>query len=123
VGYHLQGSAAPGQRLTLELWWQLEAMPAARWQVFTHLLTGPDLNTVVAQSDKAPLNDHYPFYVWKLHEAVQDLYTMDVPLDAPPALQLAVGLYNPETGERLGVVQNGQPVGDRLFLPLNGKGQ
>ena len=98
-------------------------MPTARWQVFTHLLTGPDLNTVVAQSDKAPLNDHFPFYVWKLREPVEDLYTMDVPLDAPSSLQLAVGLYNTQTGERLAVVQNGQPVGDRLFLPLGDSGR
>lgn len=117
VGYHLQGSWAPGQRLSLELWWELTAVPAAQWHVFTHLLTGPDFNTVVAQSDKAPLNDHYPFYVWKLGVPVQDLYTMDVPANAPAGLQLAVGLYNISTGERLSVTQNGQLVGDRLFLP------
>jgi hypothetical protein len=30
---------------------------------------------------------------------------------------LAVGLYNLGTGERLPVTQNGQPAGDRLFIP------
>jgi hypothetical protein len=55
--------------------------------------------------------------VWKLEVPVQDLYTMDVPANAPAGLQLAVGLYNISTGERLPVTQNGQPVGDRLFLP------
>jgi hypothetical protein len=118
VGYHLQGSTSPGQRLSLEVWWQLTAVPQQRWQVFTHLLTGPDLNTVVAQSDKAPLNDHFPFYVWGLGVPVQDLYTLDVPANAPADLKLAVGLYNPVTGQRLSVTQNGQLVGDRLFLPL-----
>ena len=118
VGYHVQGSASPGQRLSLELWWQLTAVPAQRWQVFTHLLTGPDLNTVVTQSDHVPLNDHFPFYTWKLGTPVQDLYTLEVPANAPAGLQLAVGLYDPATGQRLPVAQDGRPVGDRLFLPL-----
>ena len=118
TGYHLQGSAAPGQRLTVILWWELHALPPAPWRVFVHLLTGPDLNTLVAQSTKAPLNDHYPFSVWTPGLAMQDLYTMDLPQDAPASLQLAVGLYDPKTDERLPVTQNGQPVGDRLFLSL-----
>jgi mannosyltransferase len=118
TGYHLQGRAKPGQRVTLLLWWELESLPPARWHVFIHLLTGPDLSSVVAQADKAPLNDHYPFSVWPRGSPVQDLYALDVPRDAPAALQLAVGVYDPETGERLTVVQAGQPAGDRLFLPL-----
>ncbi len=118
TGYHLQGSAAPGQRLTVILWWELEAQPPAPWRVFVHLLTGPDWNSVVAQADKAPLNDYYPFSVWPLSTPVQDLYAMDVPPDAPASLRLAVGLYDPEIGERPAVTQNGQVIGDRVFLPL-----
>jgi hypothetical protein len=118
AGYHLQGSAAPGQRLTLVLWWELKSQPTAGWRVFSHLVAAPDFATVVAQNDKVPLNDYYPFSVWSLGVPAQDLYDIDVPPDAPASMQLAVGLYDPETGQRLQVVQNGQPVGDRLLLPL-----
>ncbi len=118
AAYHLQGSVAPGQRLTVILWWNLQSLPPAPWRVFVHLLTGPDLNSVVATGDKAPLNDHYPFSVWTPGLAMQDLYSLDVPQDAPASLQLAVGLYDPKTEERLPLTENGQPAGDRLFLSL-----
>jgi hypothetical protein len=48
---------------------------------------------------------------------IQDTYRVDLPTDLPPGTyQVAVGLYNAQTGERYVVVGEGADPDRRLFI-------
>lgn len=120
VGY---ATAIDGRQLTLTLYWQGGAPMAVDATVFVHVL---DANgQFVTGQDGRPLGGLYPTLVWQADEGVTDVHTLD--LNALPAgeYRLAVGLYDPLTGERLPVTltDGGQPsdravsVGE-ISLPL-----
>ena len=98
-GYELQGSA---ESLELTLYWQAEQRMAVSYKVFVHLV---DLTTgtIVVQDDAVPRRWTYPTSWWERGEVVED--TISLPLDGVSSgwYRLVVGLYNPETGERLPV--------------------
>jgi hypothetical protein len=106
---------------TLELVWQAAPRAYADYTVFLHLLDAE--GTRVAGVDVAP---PVPMSDWARGEVVRMRYAPDGPqqLPLPPGLppgryQLVVGLYRPDTGARLSVLDAaGAPVGDRVTLPL-----
>jgi hypothetical protein len=61
---------------------------------------GPD-GAVLAQADRVPAGGARPTTGWLPGEVVADAY----PLPLAAAAGLRVGLYDPATGERLGVVE------------------
>jgi hypothetical protein len=114
LGYNLSGTLGPGRRAFLSLWWELDGAPPAAAKVFAHVLAG---DTLAAGDDKRPLNNYYPFRVWTPGRAVHDVYVLDFAADAPaPPYVLEVGVYDPATLERWPAL--GQPLGDRIQLPL-----
>jgi hypothetical protein len=100
LGYDL-GRDSDTLRLTLH--WQATDEPEVSYKVFVHLsdsVTG----TLVAQNDAVPRDWTYPTTWWKEGEVVSDevqLCIGDVPKGT---YHLTVGLYHPESGERLAVV-------------------
>ncbi len=89
----------------LKLIWQTNAIPPTDYTVFVHLLD-PDDN-LIAQADSPPANGAYPTSLWDPGEIIVDEHAIG---DLPPGhYTLQVGLYQPETGERLPV--NGVPEG------------
>ena len=78
-------------------------------QMFVHVL-GPE-GSIVAQQDRLDV----PAYGWRSGDIIAQIQHIDLPPDLP-AIEIAIGLYNPATGERLPVTVNGQPAGDRLLL-------
>ena len=94
-----------GADLHLALLWEPLRKPAADYKVFVHLLnTNGD---IVRQYDAVPCHWKCPTSQWQVRETITDQATLS--LWGLPAGQyrLAVGLYHPETLERLPVREPG----------------
>jgi len=117
LGYDLDRiSAKPGDSLRLTLYWRgLEAMDES-YTVFTHLLDGE--SRVWGQKDNVPQAGVYPTTLWVEGEVVTDQYEIVVKPDALPGQYvIEVGMYLPQSGQRLPVLDElGQVQGDRILL-------
>ncbi|MBP7963873.1 MAG: hypothetical protein KA003_17950, partial [Caldilineaceae bacterium] len=73
----------------------------------------------VAQADWSPtdLGTPAPSGSWQPGEFLLDEQVISVPATGP--LTLRLGLYDPQTGVRLPVVQGDQGLGDSLSLPVS----
>ena len=104
----LSPTLQPGQTLNVRLVWSASAPVEQNYTIFVHLV-GAD-GKPIAQSDRAPEGGFYPTSAWQVGEWVQDHYTLVVPETALPGqYQLLVGLYRPDTGERL-LLNNQQDI-------------
>ena len=101
LGYDLPTSpVAPGDVLTLTLYWQSLTETEEDYTVFTHLLA-PNGSTS-GQRDNPPAGGTYPTSLWMSGEIIADVYEIPVRTDAAPGEhRLEVGMYLAETGERL----------------------
>lgn len=114
VGYDLApGVAAPGEVVTLTLYWSARQSPSADYQVFVHLLSdGPE---PVAQGDGPPLGGDYPTGLWEPGEVIIDPHPLHLPADLPPGrYRLWVGMYSLETMVRLARLDG---LGDAVEIP------
>jgi hypothetical protein len=67
--------------------------------------------------DNQPVNGSYPTGIWEPGEIVPDEYTFDTSALPPGEYQLEIGMYLPETGERLSVyLPDGTQDPDRRLL-------
>ena len=90
----------PGGALDLTLHWQALASTDRPYTVFVHLLD--EAGTVKGYGDSEPGGGAYPTTGWLPGEYLADRHTVTLAPDAPAGTyRLAVGLYDPETGERL----------------------
>jgi hypothetical protein len=88
--------------LSVELVWRAEAETAVSYRVFLHLI-GPD-GTLITQSDGEPAQWQRPTTGWLPGEIIRDSHQLTLPPDLLPGpYTLLAGLYDPLTGERLGV--------------------
>ncbi len=92
----------PGQALTVTLYWQVLAAPAADYDAFVHLL---DTNGQrVAQSDHRPGGVYYPSSLWQPGELLADAHTIALPATLPPGTYtLHTGLYDKLSMKRLSI--------------------
>ena len=96
-GYGLHVSPAA---LELKVRWQaLHSMPTS-YKVFVHVVD-PATNSVVAQDDSIPQHWTHPTNTWQPDEVVVDSISVPLSKVAPGKYQIFIGLYDPETGERL----------------------
>jgi len=121
LGYDLGISHAalqPGQTWTLTLYWQAERAAERSYSAFAHLLAAD--NRIYAQRDQIPAAGQRPTTGWVTGEIIQDRYSLTLAADAPPGeYQIEVGLYDPRSGDRLSLLDaDGQPIDDRLLLPI-----
>ena len=104
-----------GNLLSLWLHWRALAAPGVDTKYFVHLL---DANgQVVAQDDGLHVKYTRPSSGWQADQMISDL--IELPLwNLPPGeYRIAVGLTNPDTGERLlAVDQTGQPLPDNRYI-------
>ncbi len=103
LGYDLSGeTAAPGETLTLTLYWRALAEMDESYTVFTHLVA-PD-GSMTGQRDNPPVGGSYPTNLWLTGEVVTDVYEIAISASAAPGEHLLeVGMYVAETGTRLPV--------------------
>lgn len=95
VGYAV--SSETTEVLTVTLVWQALREMRTSYRVFVHLVD--DDGVILAQSDAEPVQWSRPTTGWVRDEFVIDTHTLSRP--AETGLQLRVGLYDAETGERL----------------------
>lgn len=92
-------AVTPGGEFGVELVWKAEAQLAQDYKVFVHLYDAE--GRLVAQHDAFPVNDLRPPTSWQVGEEILDHHGVVIPENAPSTLRLVVGLYDPQTGERL----------------------
>lgn len=117
MGYQLHRD---GDQLTVTLHWRAEQLMDTDYKVFVHVFD-PKTGVRAAQDDAMPLRWTHPTTYWKSHDTVTD----DIPLsleNAPAGTySVLVGVYDPQTGERLPVMGNsGQLQPDsQMMLPAS----
>ena len=117
LGYRLDPAAPkPGGTLRLTLYWRALADGERNYRVFTHLLDAE--SKIWGQKDGEPRSWTHPTPAWLKGEVVEDVYELEVQPDAPPGqYEVEVGMYDPQTGERLRVSgADGEDRGDRIVL-------
>jgi len=113
LGYDL---AREGEELRLELYWQALRQMEMDYKVFVHLFD-PATETIVAQHDAMPRKGRYPTSRWVEGEVVSDSIVLSLAGVPPGHYRLAVGVYEPETVERLPAVDaTGLPVPDNRVV-------
>ncbi|MEW5959458.1 MAG: hypothetical protein AB1801_17175 [Chloroflexota bacterium] len=108
-------SSPVAHRLTL--FWQTTAPLPAGYTVFIHLAAADGF--VRSQADGPPVSGHYPTTLWSSGEIIQDLHPLP-PTDFSQIDHLAIGLYDPASGERLPAFgpHNDLLPDNALILPL-----
>lgn len=105
IGYDLPaGPVRPGAEIKLTLYWQVLNKVGGDYTVFIHLLDGNDVQ--IGQGDGPPLNNTYPTSFWAAGESLADAHRLTIPANAAPGrYRIAVGLYDPISGQRLPVLE------------------
>ena len=97
VGYDLEETDT---RLELTLYWRAETPLPSSYKAFVHVVadSGPPL----AQSDSVPADGSRPTTTWRPGDVIVDRHVVDIST-VPRGMEhpLAVGLYDPVTGERM----------------------
>jgi hypothetical protein len=100
LAYDVQPMVKAGENLEVTLYWQAQREMDTSYKVFVHLYDGE--GEMIAQRDRLPALGARPTSAWERGEIVADRYCVPIGSDiAAGRYQVAVGLYNPQTGERL----------------------
>ncbi len=97
-GYSVRQSEG---KINLELIWKAQDNISADYKVFVHLLNSA--GNILAQRDAMPRMGTYPTSLWSAGEFVDDSYELP---DAGNSYLLHVGLYSPEDGSRLPILDH-----------------
>ena len=98
-GYGLPRQVQPGGSLLVALEWESLAPVTQSYQVFVHLLDSSGAK--LAQRDGQPVLWLRPTNTWQPGERIVDRYGLLLPDELPTGeYTVAVGLYDPATGER-----------------------
>jgi len=116
LGYDLECCVDAGQPIRLTLYWQCLAEMTTPYTVFTHVL---DADSVVrGQVDSPPAGGDAPTTSWVEGEVIADVYEIALDPETPRGEYVVeIGMYDPETMERLPVYDaRGTVQGDRILL-------
>jgi hypothetical protein len=102
LGYNVESGFRPGDNIHLTLFWQCLGKMQQDYTVFIHLVD--ERGNIVAQKDNLPVDGFYSTTKWEPREIVRDQYDLVISPDALPGEHwLELGMYLPESGERLAV--------------------
>lgn len=109
IGYELEpNSIQAGQIINLTLYWKALATLDQDYTVFVHLVDAQ--GQIWGQKDNQPVKGEYPTSLWEPGEIIRDTYPLTLDPTIPPGeYQLLVGMYLPESGQRLPLYD---PTGD-----------
>jgi 4-amino-4-deoxy-L-arabinose transferase-like glycosyltransferase len=101
LGYSLLNDRlAAGDIAQLTLFWQADRTPGRRYKAFLHVLDGA--NHIVGQRDAEPGGGARLTDGWPPGEVIMDNYGLPIhPATPPGEYRVEVGMYDPETGQRL----------------------
>ncbi|MBE2221927.1 MAG: hypothetical protein IAF02_10320, partial [Anaerolineae bacterium] len=116
LGFDAPGNLVPAQTYPITLFWEALQPDGVDYTVFVHLVDSQ--GQVVAQADSPPQNNRFPTSIWAKNEQIVDVHTLVLPEDlASGFYDLFVGLYDPNTGQRLtAVASDGTPSPENSFL-------
>ena len=109
----LLGAASDGQGLTL--YWRANAPINEEYTIFVHLL---DANgQLLGQLDGLPFANRYATWAWRPGQIIEDRHELAAAgVDPARIARVAVGVYQPDTGERLAAMdEQGQPLPDNAY--------
>ena len=119
LGYDLPRTVVrPGETLPVTLYWKTAQPLAVDYSTFAHVVA-PDFYVLAQQDNAHP--GRYPTTRWGTGEYNRDVHEISIPPDVPlGTYQLAVGMYNPFTEERLPVLSEvpGAEVGAALLAAV-----
>jgi hypothetical protein len=115
LGYQL---AREGTGVKLTLHWRSERLMDTDYKIFVHIFD-PETGLRVAQDDAMPLRWAYPTTYWRLGDVVADEIPFSLEQAPPGRYRVLVGVYDPDTGKRLPVIDQAGQVqpDDQLLLP------
>lgn len=117
-GYDLEYSSPlkPGGVFHLRLYWRTARFLSQSYTVFNQVRA--EDGRIVAQLDGMPVCDLYPTDKWDPGELIVDSYRVEIGSDTTPGTYaLYSGMYLPETGERLTMLDAaGNPIGNEIRL-------
>lgn len=118
LGYDVDtAKLAPGDKLTLMVYWRSLAAVDKDYTVFVHLVADqplPNGDTVLTNNDRQPIGASYPTSGWLPGETILDRHLLIIPADAPAGTyHIHVGMYLLETLTRL-------PAADSAGKPISG---
>jgi hypothetical protein len=109
------GEAHEGDVIPIELTWRTSEPLNTRYKVFVHI--GPDDGPPAAQNDSEPTSGYRPANQWPVNENITDRRGVWIkPGTAAGTYGVYVGLYDAGTDQRLPILKDGQPAGDRLKI-------
>jgi hypothetical protein len=114
--------AWPGGRLAVTLYWQAMVPIKQDYHAFVHLeAASPDstgTSQIWGQADGRPVCWTYPTTDWRPGQVIADHHAIAIRPDTPAgSYPLLVGMYLPDTGRRLDVLdESGKPIAN--FVPL-----
>jgi hypothetical protein len=101
----------PGGDLVVKPHWTSDGQVERSYKVFCHLLSLDQ--ALLAQRDDFPVGGSRPTSTWQEGEVIADRYKIDLDREAEPGrYELSIGIYNPETMERLPIYTT---TGDRVL--------
>ncbi len=114
LGYDLaEEQIEPGRMVRLILFWETSEPLAEQLTVFAHVLDAE--GQLVAQQDSQPGGGSRPTTAWAVGEVIQDPIGILIPAGTPSGeYQIVVGMYHPDTGERLPAVAESMVVAGSL---------
>jgi hypothetical protein len=95
-------SQASAESLHLTLYWQAVREMDVSYKVFVHLVD-QSTGAIIAQDDAIPRRWSYPTTLWSPGEVVMDTVVLPLEDVSKGEYLLQVGLYDPQSGERLSV--------------------
>jgi hypothetical protein len=117
-GYTLNDDFSPGgEAIELTLYWAPTGVPPEKYVVFVHLLD--QAGQFVTGHDSQPAEGRFPTTAWLPGDLITDQHLMVLDSGLPGGTyQLYAGLYLPDSGERLPIIDGqGNEAPDRA-LPL-----
>ncbi len=101
-GYSVMAETQPGGEILLALRWQSLRHVSYNYHVFVHLLDAQ--GNKIEQRDGQPVQWMRPVSSWQPGDEIIDHYGLLIPKALPTGdYTIAVGLYNPDSGQRLPV--------------------
>jgi hypothetical protein len=93
------GTLAPGQPLSVALYWRAQHETTVSYKSFVHLLDAE--GAIIVQSDAIPANWTRLTTGWLPQEVIEDAHTLHTPQELVSSpYRLAFGCYDPQTGHR-----------------------
>jgi mannosyltransferase len=119
VGYSVDRTdVAPGQAVQLALFWKALRPISEDYTIFVHLRDAT--NTTVAQQDFQPFDGAYPTRRWQVGEIVAETRQFRLPAGLVPGVyEMRIGMYRPDTLERLPVASDGSGENAIILLTLH----